>query len=245
MKEGFALFFKRPGQLTILFVAYSFFLFLMGLIPFLGQIIPPLLTPAFSMVIMTACAQIDQGVDFDHLQLRQSFKPPIMQRLLALGALYVLMAFITIGLMWFFVGDGISPFSTIDAKTLANNSGSSQSWVLLAIALFGLLYVPLFWFAAPLIVWRQSTVGKAIFYSLFSVLRNIKAFIVYFLSWVVVGAILPSIVSVTLASLIGFPHLAVGALFLFSIVLTIVMYCSCYTSYKRIFGTPELLKASM
>ena len=233
------------GKLIILFATYSFFLFLIGLIPFLGQIIPPLLTPAFSMVIMTACAQVDQGTTFDHLLLRQSFQPPVMQRLLGLGALYVLMAFITIGLMWLFVGGDLSPLSTIDAKTLANNSNSNQSWVLLVIAFFGLLYVPLFWFAAPLIVWRQSTVGKAIFYSLFSVLRNIKAFIVYFLSWLVVGAILPSLISVMLASLIGLPQLAVAALFLFSIVLTIVMYCSCYTSYKHIFSTPEQLKSTM
>ena len=245
IKDGFALFLKRPGPLTILFVSYSFFMFLLGFIPFLGQVVPPLLTPVFSMVIMSACAQIDQDAAFDRQQLRKVFEPPVLPRLLGLGVVYVLLAFVTIGLVWVFIGGGFTPFSPVDAKTLANNSGSTQPWVLLLIALFGLLYVPLFWFAAPLIVWQQSSVGKAIFYSFFSVLRNLKAFIVFFLSWLLVGAILPAMLSVTLATMLGLPFLGMIMLFVLSIVLTIVMYASCYTSYKQVFGLPELPRPAM
>lgn len=239
IKEGFTLFRKRPGPLTVLFVGYMFLMVLVGFVPILGQIIPPLLTPAFSMIIMTACAQIDQGREFNYLQLKQSFKQPTAKRLLGLGILYVFFALFALAISWLIVGGSFSQMTTVDPSTLSGNT-SNQSLGLMAVAALGLLYIPVFWFAAPLIVWQQMRIGKAIFYSVFAVLRNIIPFIVYFLCWIIVGAVLPSLFSVLVSSLLGTPTLAMAILFLMSIIFTIVMYCSCYSSYRSIFGVPHL-----
>ena len=61
IKEGFTLFRKQPAELSILFLSYMFLMFVIGIIPVLGQLLPLMLVPVFSMAFMQACVHIEQG----------------------------------------------------------------------------------------------------------------------------------------------------------------------------------------
>jgi hypothetical protein len=100
-----------------------------------------------------------------------------------------------------------------------------------------------FWFAAPLIVWQKMGLFKAIFYSFFAVYHAGKAFLVYAAAWIVIGILLPSIISVLIAVLIGKGAIVMMLMFIVSILLTVVMYCSFYPTYAHVFGKPTVEEA--
>ncbi|MDB5768959.1 MAG: putative transrane protein, partial [Collimonas fungivorans] len=77
------------------------------------------------------------------------------------------------------------------------------------------------------------------FYSFFAVSRELKAFTVYGLAWAAIGVVLPAIISVLIAVLVGSQSVTLMILLPLSIALTVVMYCSFYPTYTHIFGRPE------
>jgi hypothetical protein len=116
----------------------------------------------------------------------------------------------------------------------------------LAMLFAALVYTPAamaFWYAAPLIAWQNMGVGKAIFYSFFAVKRAGKAFLVYGLAWMVIGVLLPVILSSVIAVLFGKAAIVMVILLPLSILMTVVMYCSFYPTYTHIFGRPEEQKS--
>ena len=237
VKQGFALFRKRPGQLIVLFSSYMFVMIGLGIIPIVGQLLPLFAAPTFSMVFMTACAQIEQSGRLNPLQLRASFASPVSRRLFTLGGLYLLGAGIATAVSYLIDG-GIFMQLMMGKKSAETTAGQSAS-VLGTMLVLAIAYIPLFWYAAPLIVWQKMSVGKAIFYSFFTVFREFKTFLVYFLAWLAIGALLPSLMAGMLTLVIG-KGLAMLLMFLVTIVLTVVMYCSFYATYVGVFGQPEL-----
>ena len=238
VKEGFALYRKRPGQLTFLFTSYMFVMIALGFIPVVGQLLPLFLAPTFSMVFMTACVQIEQGRQLNPLQLRAAFAPPVPRRLFTLGAFYLLAALLAVGVSYLIDGGLFMKLMMNQREAEAGQSGQSAS-VLVTMIVLAIAYIPAFWYAAPLIAWQNMPVGKAMFYSFFSVFRGFKIFVVYFLAWIVIGAMLPTLLAGLLAMVIG-KGFAMLLMFLLTIILTVVMYCSFYSTYVDVFGKPEL-----
>jgi hypothetical protein len=83
-------------------------------------------------------------------------------------------------------------------------------------------------------------VGKALFYSFFAVRRAGAAFLMYGLAWVAIGVLLPGVISILIAALIGKTIAAMMVMLPLSVVLTVVMYCSFYATYTSVFGRPEI-----
>ncbi|HSY26580.1 MAG TPA: hypothetical protein VK832_03670, partial [Burkholderiaceae bacterium] len=114
----------------------------------------------------------------------------------------------------------------------------AQSFLFLMIAYLSAT-IP-FWFAGPLIAWQNMSVGKAIFFSFFSVVRAFKALTLYTLAWFAITIFVNIGISVALQA-VGVQNLVIE-LFLrmpFFFLLTVVMYCSYYASYIHIFGSPS------
>jgi hypothetical protein len=240
VKEGFALFRKQPAEMSTLFLSYLFVMFAIGIVPLLGQILPILLVPAFSMAFMQACVSIEQGKKVYPNLLLTGFRSPVVARLLQLGVLYLASAVIAIaasavidgGTFW----QIMTGRSAMDADTIA---GSNMS---LAMIFAAALYTPAamaFWYAAPLITWQDMGVGKAIFYSFFAVKRSGKAFLVYGLAWIFLGILVPVIISSIVALVFGRSAIAMMILLPLSVVMTVVMYCSFYPTYTHVFGKPQ------
>jgi hypothetical protein len=240
IKEGFALFRKQPAALSTLFLSYMLLMVVVGIVPVVGQVLPLVLVPVFAIVFMEACARVEQGKRVHINLLFSGFRSPAAGALLKLGGLYLAAAIFAVaasslidgGVFWQ-VMSGQLPFN---AKTV---QGSNMQ---LAMLFAAALYTPAamgFWYAAPLVAWQRMSIGKAIFYSFFAVLRQGRAFLVYGLGWVVIGVLLPVIFSTVLALLTGKAIVTMMVLMPLSLVMTVVMYCSFYPMYTDIFGKPE------
>lgn len=240
IKEGFSLFRRQPAEMSALFLGYMFLMLAISIIPLLGQILPMLLVPVFSMAFMQACVRIEQGRKVYPNLLLAGFRSPAFGRLVRLGLLYLLAAVLAVaasalvdnGVFW----QVMSGRKELDPQTVRESNMS------LAILFSAAVYTPAamaFWYAAPLIAWQRMGVGKALFYSFFAVKRSTKAFLVYGLAWVLIGILLPIVATSILAMLLGQSALVMIVLLPLSLVLTVAMYCSFYSTYTTVFGRPE------
>lgn len=240
IKEGFSLFRRQPAEMSALFLGYMFLMLAISIIPLLGQILPMLLVPVFSMAFMQACVRIEQGRKVYPNLLLAGFRSPAFGRLVRLGLLYLLAAVLAVaasglvdnGVFW----QVMSGRKELDPQTVRESNMS------LAILFSAAVYTPAamaFWYAAPLIAWQRMGVGKALFYSFFAVKRSTKAFLVYGLAWMLIGILLPIIATSILAMLLGQSALVMIVLLPLSLVLTVAMYCSFYSTYTTVFGRPE------
>lgn len=239
VKEGFALFRKQPAEISTLFLAYMFLMLVVGILPVLGQVLPLVLIPVFSMAFMQACANIESGKKVYPNLLMVGFRSPGFVNLLKLGALYLVAAVIAVaassivdgGVFWqIMIGD-----KDLDADAIRNSNMS------MAMIFSAAVYTPAamaFWYAAPLIAWQKMGVGKAVFYSFFAVKRSGQAFVVYGLAWILIGVILPAILSSIVALVVGKAFAVMVVLLAVSLILTVVMYCSFYPTYTHVFGRP-------
>jgi hypothetical protein len=237
VKQGFALFRKQPMEMSTLFLAYMFFTMASGIIPVLGQILPLILVPVFSMSFMQACIQLEQGKRIYPNVLLSGFRLPAFRSLLVLGVLYLFAAIAAVagsalidGGMFWQVMTGQMMF---DAETLRD----SNSALIFAAFLFTPALMA-FWYAAPLIAWQNMGVGKALFYSFFAVYRAGRAYLVYGLAWALIGVLLPVFLSVFIATIFSSATLVVAVLLPLSLIMTVIMYCSFYPTYTTIFGPP-------
>lgn len=223
-----------------MFLGYLFLMLAVGFIPLAGQILPLLLVPVFSLAFLQACVQVEQGKRVYPNLLLVGFRSPALKRLLVLGLLY-LIAVVGAVAASTLVDDGAFLNMMIrqggaDPKVLA------QSHWARGMLVAGLVYLPAgmcFWFAAPLVAWHDMRVGKAIFYSFFAFLRAKRAFIVYGLAWMLMGVILPSILSTLVALLFGSTLVSLLILLPLSLILTAILYCSFYPTYVTIFGAKD------
>ena len=241
VKEGFALFRKQPAELSTLFISYMFLMLGVGIIPVIGQILPLVLVPVFSMAFMQACVQIEQGKRIYPSLLLTGFRSPAFPNLLKLGGLYLLATMLVLaasslvdgGVFWNVMSGQVK----LDAKVVQDSDMS------LAMLFSAALYVPVsmaFWYAAPLAMWQDMGVFKAVFYSFFAVRNAGKAFLVYGLSWAAIGVLMPALVSILIAALLNQSMAVMLILMPLSVVLTVIMYCSFYPTYVHIFGKPIL-----
>lgn len=244
IKQGFGLFRKQAAALSALFISYMFAMLMIGILPFLGQVLPVILVPVFSMAFMQACLHIDQKKRVLPSLLLTGFRKPAFAKLFTLGLLYLAVAVLAVGASAL-VDEGVFwqlITGQIDAESTLIPGSNMGGALLLAIA----IYIPAamaFCFAAPLIGWQKMPIGKAIFFSFFAVLRSIKAFIVFAAAWFALSVIGSQVVML----LFGRSELAMMVMLPLSAILTLVMHCSFYASYRQIFGAPEddAAKASM
>jgi hypothetical protein len=240
VKEGFALFRKQPAEISALFLAYMFLMLAISILPFLGQIMPIGLVPIFSMAFMQACLYIERGRKVYPNLLLTGFRSPTFRKLIMLGVLYLVAAAIAVAASAL-VDGGMFWQIMIGSKKLDADAIRSAN-LSLAMMVSAAVYTPAamaFWYAAPLIAWHDMSIGKAIFYSFFAVKRAGKAFLVYGLAWVVIGVLMPALLSSLVALIFGNSLAVMFVLLSVSLILTVVMYCSFYPTYTHIFGRPE------
>jgi len=236
IKQGYQYFKKQPMEFSTLFLGYLFFMLFLGIIPYIGQVVAFVLLPLFTLAFMQACKEIDQGVRVHPKLLFFAFRSPQAARLVQLGSLYFIAALIALGASSLIDG-GV--FWQVMSGQLSLTAKNIEGTNMMGAMLFAMLvYLPAlmgFWFAGPLIAWQEMSLFKAVFYSFFATIRATRAFLVYGLSWFILGGLIPTIVSVIIAAITGNPNLILLMMMPFSMMLTIILYCSFYPTYKSIF----------
>lgn len=237
VKEGFGLFRKQPGGLSMLFLGYMFCMLVVSIIPLLGQLLPVILVPVFSVAFVQGCLNIDLGKRVVPSLLLAGFRKPAFPVLFTLGLLYIGAAIFAIGasslidggVLWQLVSGQLA---RDEAADVIRNSNMG-----LALLLTILLYVPAamaFCFAAPLIYWKQTGLAKALFFSFFAVWRSMSAFLVFAATWFAISVV----TSQLLRMIAGNTALAMQLIMPLSMILTVIMHCSFYAAYRQIFGLP-------
>lgn len=237
--NGYGIFRKRPFLFTNLFFAYMIGLMVLGVIPFIGQILPVILAPVFSLLFMQACYRTDADNYVSFKELFNVFNRQIFSRLLLLGSLYLVYA-VFISVIAIFVDGGLllGALSQLEPQELTS---SQQIKMALTFVLMIALYIPFamaVWYATPLIGWQKMSVGKAIFFSFFTVLRSLKAFFVYVFCWLALGLMLPVILG-SIVILLGGQNLIGFVMMVLIVIVSILAHCSFYPTYKDVFSEPD------
>ena len=89
VRQGFALFKRQPAALLALLFSCLFLSMACLVVPLLGPLLPTLFAPLFSMAMLQACAEIDQGKRPLPGLVFIGFRKPARRSLLGLGAMYI------------------------------------------------------------------------------------------------------------------------------------------------------------
>lgn len=253
IKQGFQYFRQQPMEFISLFLAYLFFVLILGLIsysvsgliPHFGQILTFILLPLFTLPFMQACKDVDQGLRVRPQLILTGFRSAQLTSLLALGVLYLIAAIVALFASTLIDGGLFLQLLTesdkLDPAMLAE--GNMALAMLLAMLIYALALMAL-WFAGPLIAWQKMPLFKAVFYSFFASIKSVRAFIIFALSWFAVAGIIPAMLMITIAALTGSQDAVVMLMLPVSLLSNVILYCTFYPSYKSVFGQPDTGESS-
>ncbi|MDO8787369.1 MAG: BPSS1780 family membrane protein [Sulfuritalea sp.] len=230
---GFALFRRHPPLVTAITFGYLLTVIVVNLIPKIGPFLLPVLLPTLTVMLANGCRSIERGQRFTSETLIAGISAQRVG-LLRLGGLHLVGSSLLV-LGGFAlgepinIGDGIDP---AEAMELVND-----------LAVILLLASPLlmaFWFAPLLTAWDGVGAGKSLFFSFIASWRNWRAFTMYGLALILVGAVLPGLILV-IAGLVSealLTILSIALRMLLIFVLAPTMVASVYLSYRDVFETP-------
>ena len=243
VRTGFALFRKNPAMWAFLVFSYLMLTQILGMIPILGLFFALVLVPSFSAGFMTFSRELDQGKRIGFALLFSGFRSSL-PALLWQGGLYLPCVLIILGLSA--LADGGALLKMVVWGELPLEAISGDSGFLAAVALFGMLYIPVsaaFWFAPALSAWRNLPALQAVFYSFFAAVRNWRAFLAYGIAISLLGftfTIVGIVLAVLLQGLLGNNSQSAIVLVKLLVMLTYVsiLLASFYASYRDIFPPP-------
>ncbi len=241
IKDGFFLFRKRPFLLTNFFIAYFFFILIVGSFPHIGSILPPLVTPFFSIFFLQAINHVKEDKGIVMSELLSVFNKTVFIRLFILGLLYLLAAVIAIYLSsWIDGGIFMRAMGgeKFEAQVLVESNFKSAFTV---AALINFVAQLLFWFVTPLIGWRNMPVIQSLFYSFFTILRTWRAFIIYLIGLFLFCCLIPMLINTLIAIALG-QSISMFFTFAMLMILAVFVYCSFYSMYIYIYGKPNSVR---
>ncbi len=240
-RQGIWLFRKNPLAFLTLFFAYLLAMTLISLIPIIGGVLPLALIPGVAVGFMAACRDTIAGKPVFPTILVDGFRSYgtiVSKRLLLLGALYIVAMAVVLA------GSALADGGVLLRLMLSGDSMSTEaiahSNIPLAVLTALAFYVPvamLFWFSPVLSAWHDVPPLKAMFFSVVSCWRNRGAFVVYGALWFAV-AITVSLGLSALLQALGAGDFALVVLMPASIIVTTMLYCSFYATYRGCFGIP-------
>ncbi len=241
LTQGYALFRRQPALIGLMVMSYWMSLVIFNVLPFIGPIVASLVMPALSVGVMTACRNLDRGLpvtlDLFLRPLKESPKP-----LMALGGIYLLYTLFALSIASLADGGGL--MQAVQAGKPLDESTLDEGGLLMAAQVLLLLMAPIlmaYWYAPALVAWHQLSIGKALVFSFIACLRNWRAFLVYGLALVGVGALLPGFVVGVISGL--FPEMGSIVTSLVTLPLIMVLaptvFASFYISYRDVFVVTE------
>ena len=228
---GFALFRRHPPLMTALTFSYLLTVIVANLIPKIGPFVLPLLLPTLTVILANGCRAIERRQVFGGETLFAGIGPQ-RSGLAQLGGLHLVGSSLLV-LGGFALGepinlnDGLDPAETV---VLATDIG-----IILVMASPMLMA---FWFAPLLTAWDGVSAGKSLFFSFVASWRNWRAFAMYGLALILVGALVPGLILIVAGAisqtLLSILSVALRMLLIF--VLAPTMVASVYLSYRDVFA---------
>jgi hypothetical protein len=237
VKQGLEVFRKQPGALMALFFCCMFLSLISAVIPFIGGLLPSILAPLFSVALLQGCSDADQGKRTLPTLVAIGFKKPMRRPLLQLGGVYLAMTLLALAVMRLMGNDVFSQMAEAGQVRLDREMLENLRMPVLLASLIYLVGWLMTCLAAPLIYWQKMTLGKALFFSVVTVVRELKAFLTAGVMLYLLCQVVVLVVSL-LASVI--PTLAVTLLFSIVLLMIVLVHCTLYAAYRQIFGPPPV-----
>ncbi|MDE2287547.1 MAG: hypothetical protein KGK15_04750 [Burkholderiales bacterium] len=243
LRQGLWLFRKSPLTFLALLFAYLFAMMAISLLPFVGAVLPLLFIPGLSVGFMAACRDVIKNKPAYPTILIAGFRAhgrAVARRLIALGVCYILAVALVFAVSAVMDGGELFKFMLFGGRlddSVFETTNLSGAMLVAAIA-----YIPVamvFWFAPVLVAWHDLPPIKALFFSWVACWRNRGAFITYALLTGTIATLVP-LAMVLLFTALGIGKFASIILMPFSILLTAVLYCSFYATYRGCFGVQEI-----
>ena len=236
LKQGFGLFRKQPGILTMVLFANLMINLLVSAVPLVGPLLAMILIPSLSMAIMQACFMIEQGQRVAPNVLLTGFRQPAVRELCKLGLVYLAVSLVLTVLARFTIDPAFwqQMASTPGTPPKPGEVDSSNTLALMAIFLLMSAALMSLCFAAPLTYWQKMGPGKATFYSFFAVLGAIRPLIVMLLAWFGMFTLVGMLAGLVLGNANAGRVVLIWIVLLFALQLQ----CAIYASYRQIFGVP-------
>ena len=256
---GFRLLAARPLALLALLVFDVFLLLLPSVLPFIGPLMPTLLTPVFGVGLMVAMRETDRGGNPVPQMLFAAFGEAgghAWRNLLILGAFNAIATMVAVALSS--IADGGALLGSVtgmeggealdtgvgdtgDQAGADDERGAGEPGIMLprpsfALLSFLLLLVPIqaaSWYAPLFIAWHRIPVGKALFFSLVAVWRNKAAFAAYIASWVAAVFAISTVIT-WLTLMMGMTTITSMLVFIMSLAILTAMYGSVWLSYRDV-----------
>jgi len=230
---GFALFRRHPPLATAITFGYLLTVIMVNLIPKIGPFLLPLLLPTLTVILGNGCRAIDRRQAFDGNTLLAGISEHRFG-LARLGGLHLVGSSLLV-LGGFALGDPINISDGMDPEEAM--AVVSDMGVILLLASPMLMA---FWFAPLLTAWDGVGAVKSLFFSFVASLRNWRAFMMYGLARVLVGAVVPGLILITagLISPVLLDIFSVALRMLLIFVLAPTMVASVYLSYRDVFRGP-------
>jgi hypothetical protein len=218
--DAWALFMKNPGMWIVLSLLMLAIYFVLAFIPVLGSLAGALAGPAFIGSWMLAARKVEGGGTLELGDLFAGFRAKLAA-LVTIGAL-LLAATIVIGIVIGALGMGAAggmmsagaPHG-FGGMMVAGGGGLATLLVAMVLGVFVALAI---WFAPALVVFRDVAPVDALKASVSASLKNIGAFVVYGLLYIV-------------AAFVASIPLGLGW-----IVLVPIVVLTAYVSYREVFG---------
>lgn len=228
---GFALFRRHPPMMTALTFGYLLTVLVVNLIPRIGPFLLPLLLPTLTVMLGNGCRAVERGRPLVGEALVVGIAANRVG-LLRLGGLHLVGSSLLVLIAGAALGQPIN---------LADGLGPEEAMTLVAdLGVILLLASPLlmaFWFAPLLAAWDGIGAGKSLFFSLVASWRNWRAFTMYGLALVLVGALLPGLILI-IAGLLSQSVLTILSIALRMVLIFVLaptMVASIYLSYRDVF----------
>lgn len=240
VRQGIRTFWRQPLAMTGLFFLFMASVSLLSILPVLGSVVALVLMPAFTLGLMAATQTATEGQFPMPGTLFIALKPgPNRKTMLQLGVAYAIGFMLIMGVSMladggqfarvYLGGEAISP------ETLSTQDLQAAAWVSM------LLYIPmsmLFWHAPALVHWRGVPLLKSLFFSWMACWRNLGAFAIYLLAWMVVflGA---GLLALAVATVLGNPQLVMPVLMPLGLMVAAMFFTSMLFTVKDCFSASE------
>ncbi|QNB14304.1 hypothetical protein G5S35_22460 [Paraburkholderia tropica] len=241
-RQGIWLFRRNPLAFLTLFFAYLLAMKLISAVPVIGGVLPLIFVPGIAVGFMAACRDTIAGKPVFPTILVDGFRSygqTVTKHLFVLGGIYVVAMTLVLAASALVDSGTLLRLMTLggnlDTETIENSN------IPLAVLASLAAYVPvsmMFWFAPVLTAWHDVPPVKAIFFSIVSCWRNKGAFVVYGALWSAVS-IGVSLGLSTLLRALGAGDFALAILMPALILVTTMLYCSFYATYRGCYGVQE------
>lgn len=217
VQTGFRRLVRQPWSALLMLLTYVVASGLVSSLPLIGLAFPLLVTQFGTIGFMQASRQIAQGQTVWPTVLLTGARAgrTALRNLVIVAILYTVAVLAVLGIGALLDGGAMLRLLMLGQKPSADviADGSLRTGAMLATV----AYIPVslaFWLAPPLVVWHGMGPAKALFFSFVLCVRNLKAFTLYALQWLLLFLTLPTLVllaasllgaSETLAATISFP----------------------------------------